>query len=571
MNRLFKKLGLSLCLVFLCAGTAFATQKYPLNAVGNWSAAGTWTLNSDCTVNATTVPGTADAVTFPACAQSTITCDSATCSSNTLIFQSANNKLTIGAGNDLQVAGSLTLFAGMTLTAGSATSTITHYMISGGSISLTPAGVNWGGVYRMYDNSTTALTVALGASWQVNTFKIQNANTGLLTLNGNTLTVVDGTTLLIPNGDGSGTTILSIAGNGHLQTSDSASTHRFDYPVTFTSGTPVIDTGFEIGGSTARDLTYAGGTPSMASAAELVLGGGVNWKITYAQVPIANIRMQNNGTVTLSNSFTSTGYYTGAGSLTLSGAYSWLFQSIISAGSITASNVNTKMGTTGGTSGVHSTWSRTGTAVHQVSFDVGDYTDISDTVSWGNTGDVLRILGSHCTHTGTFTIFPSSATLDTALLTWANLNVGGSSGLTATMSSDLNVSGNIVQANNVNVSWTGAYDWHCANYLAAQAQATGNNLTISAGRTLYVSTGMQIFGAFGTTPNRFTIKSGTGGVKANLAYSGSAASLILAGIATTDIAASPAIKIYNAGTIATSTGVSSFTNASFQDLYGVIQ
>jgi hypothetical protein len=72
---------------------------------------------------------------------------------------------------------------------------------------------------------------------------------------------------------------------------------------------------------------------------------------------------------------------------------------------------------------------------------------------------------------------------------------------------------------------------------------------------------MNVYGAFGNTPIRFLFKSGTVGQKANIAYSGTASACNIGYAAFTDIAASPTIKVYNAGTIATTTGVTSFDNS----------
>jgi hypothetical protein len=165
------------------------------------------------------------------------------------------------------------------------------------------------------------------------------------------------------------------------------------------------------------------------------------------------------------------------------------------------------------------------------------------------------------TDAGTFTIFPSAATLNIPTVTFNNLNVGGSSGSTLTMQSDLNVTGSITQATGTNVSWTGAYDWYCGTYNAAQAAATANNLTIYANRTFHISTATNIYGAYALTPTRFLIKSSAGGTKANIAYSGTAAAFNWSNVSTTDIAFSPAVKEFGAGVLTTSTGITNFTGA----------
>ena len=474
--------------IIIFAGIVYAGNPlYAKIAGGGWNNSCTWSSVSsggaDCAGVPTFINGTIFNVTSGA-----VICNITNCTTNNLTMSNGNN-LTIVQGNNLQVNGSIIINNGATLI-GNATSRISTWMTNGGAANLAIGNTvaNWTGEYLMYTNSTNALTVTISNfSWTVGRFIIQNNNTGALTLNSLNLTVTNG---LKPWGDGTGTTILRIAG-GHLEATDFNSTHRFDYPITFVSGSSIIDDKFEIGGATARNFNYENGNVSMASNASLFVGGGINWNLPNTnQVPICNLIMINSGTITFVNHYSLQPYcyLGGAGSLTFVGGFTLTVGDILGSGSITAALATSKIAIRGGNATNHSLWTRSGSGVHQISVDVGNYTDIDPTntgVSWGNTGEVLTI-ADNCTSNTTFTIFPSAATIDTAKITWNNLYLGGSGGQTITLQSNLNVANNMTVGVGLNEAFTGNFDVSTGWLIDSQGASASNSITMTAGRTLTI-------------------------------------------------------------------------------------
>lgn len=537
-------------------------NRYWKNTTSNWNNANNWSAVSSISVDNAGVPTSSDPVIFDAGAAGTCTVDiEAVC--NTLTFQNAGNKCSVSSGCGIRAAGGISLCSGMTLTAADATSYLSIYMASGGAVAYDCNTVTWGGTLWLYDNSTTNLTVTLSENASVSGFKITNASTGVIALNTNTLTVNGD---LTPNADGNGSTVINWTG-GNGKASDSVSTHRFCYPFSI-NGNVVIEDNFTIGGATARAFNYASGSPSIAAGVTLNVAGGIGWNVTYAQVPVQNMNITANSTFTMGQNSQIAGNFGGTGGLTLNGAYTFTCLGVVNRGSITASNVNTKIIITGGTSGSHSVWSRNSTTVHQVSIQLGvsgnnDYIDIDNGVSWGNAGNSLvTYADTTLAFTGAFTLFPTSCTLTgfNGANSFNNLNTGGTSGNTITLGSDLAVTGNWTNSVGLPLVISGNYNVSCANFNASVG-TSNQNMTLKSSQTFTISNSITIRGAYGNALARLTLKSSSAGTKANLVYNGTKANCLITGLATTDIAGTGFIYISDPGTIATSTGITTFSAA----------
>ena len=447
---------------------------------GNWNSVATWvggvvpTITDDVVATATSGP---------------LTLNISTAVAKSVNFTNYVNTLSLTTTNGaLNIAGNLTLSAGMTVTGTAGT------FAFNASATWTSNGKTWTGNYII---NIAALTITLadaavidgnvthasgGTTHTINGFTL-NVNGNLTASSGRIFT---GTTKYIF----STTTTQTITVSGTFQSDidiNASGTVTFG-TFNYNTGTLTYITGTVVTTGSTLNLSNAG-TPTLAT-------NGISWN---------NITISTGTTVTLTNALNVTGIFTygsGGTPVTLNGSTATF------SGDIIASGINDNGSILSGTTNIiidgTGTWSHSSTFIATITNNLTINT--TGTLTLGarvgyNTGTLTYTSGDVVTSGSTLTI-AGSATLDLGLMPTAlnNLTTSGASP-TITLLSDLYVSGTLTLTSTVTPVWTG-------NTLYIGGNLIHQTNSVHSGTTAFVMNGT---GTYSSTSincvirNNFTI------------------------------------------------------------------
>jgi hypothetical protein len=184
------------------------------------------------------------------------------------------------------------------------------------------------------------------------------------------------------------------------------------------------------------------------------------------------------------------------------------------------------------------------------------------TLTWGS-GITLTVAGN-VTFVSGFNLSGTTGTLAQSVnadLTTGGLQIPGnytvSGSRSIALKAALDVAGTIT-FNGATTAFTGAFDATCSYLCFGSNQISAMTLTLVAGQTITVSTGL-LLGAGGFSS--CTIKSSTASSDTFLHYNGTAAKCKVAGVTFTDINCAHPIDNWYGGTLTRTTGITNRTSA----------
>ena len=268
---------------------------------GNWTTIGTWRTVSSAGASSGTIPGAGDDCIFDAGAVAAVTVVGTTTSlAKTVTCQSANNNIAFAVSTILIVSGSVTFFAGMTL---SGTGTL---KINAAATLTNGAGLTFPGAVNFAITGTVAVVnswIITGVTTISNALVLNSANLAhTWTMNGGfTLAIaISGTTVLILGGSGG-------TWSGNFSVSNSMTVNCTDY---IFSGTVQYKTG---------TFTYTAGAITFASTPILNISG--NCTMASAALIWNTINLGATSIVTLTTNFDAINFTQTAYNMTFAGAF----------------------------------------------------------------------------------------------------------------------------------------------------------------------------------------------------------------------------------------------------------
>lgn len=449
------------------------------NGGGNWSSTGTWVEG--------VVPVLGDAVVATA-TSGQLTVDITTAACTSIDFTNYTNTFTISSGQQLAVSGTVKFVAGMT-SAGTGTLRVLA------TSTLTSGGITFAGTLSL---GGTSQTYTLGDAWIVSGGLIFNGTTAVSLTGAFNISVAGGLTMtttstgtvsatIILNGTGTWSGTAALRNNLTINT---AGTITVSGNVRYDTGTLTY---------TAGTVTTTGSNLIVATTATLNTNG-ISWNDVTLSGNGTNITLTSNMLVTkLLTLGTSTAAFN------INGAFTITCDNSAGSGGITFSGTTSQTNGTASIKMTDGTYTGVSSCRLGLNLELDGNITISSAAAMIYQAGTLKYTSGTITVTGTTLSLFNGGTLDTSGMTWNNVSFIGTS-QTYTLSSDLNLSGNLSLSGTTTTTINGLFNINVSGNLTTTTAAS------TSGTTTIVLNGTGIWSnsSTGILTNNLTINSLSG-------------------------------------------------------------